>query len=81
MANKINLIDTSYEIVCATLRRAPSNAYLELEDHPAINVAYTFSLEIVRNIRIEKVIKMAGEDIGYRAQDIRAKVSLRVGAA
>ena len=25
---------TSYEIVCAILRSAPSRAYLEFEDHP-----------------------------------------------
>lgn len=31
-------IVTSYEIVCATLRIAPSREYLEFEDHPAIIV-------------------------------------------
>jgi hypothetical protein len=36
---------TSYEIVWATPRRAPSNAYLELDAHPAINVQYTFILD------------------------------------
>lgn len=36
---KISDILTSYEMVCATPRRAPSRAYLELEHHPAINVA------------------------------------------
>jgi hypothetical protein len=45
---RINDIDTSYEIVCATLRRAPSNAYFEFEHHPAINVVYTFILETHR---------------------------------
>jgi len=35
---KINAILTSYEIVCATPRRLPNNAYLELEHHPAVNV-------------------------------------------
>lgn len=43
-------------MVCATLRRAPSRAYLELLDHPAIKVVYTLRLEIARNIIIEKVI-------------------------
>jgi hypothetical protein len=35
---RIIVIDTSYEIVWATPRRAPSNAYLEFEHHPARNV-------------------------------------------
>lgn len=43
--NKISDILTSYEIVCATPRRAPRSAYFELDLHPAINVAYTFILE------------------------------------
>jgi hypothetical protein len=32
---RISVIDTSYEIVCATLRREPSRAYFELDAHPA----------------------------------------------
>ena len=36
--NRIKAILTSYEMVCAILRRAPSKAYLELDLHPAINV-------------------------------------------
>jgi hypothetical protein len=31
---KISAKLTSYEMVCATLRRPPSMEYLELEDHP-----------------------------------------------
>jgi len=46
--NKISDILTSYEMVCATPRRAPSRAYLELEHHPAIKVVYTFMLETHR---------------------------------
>lgn len=44
----ISDIDTSYEIVCATPRSAPSRAYFELDLHPAINVVYTFILEMHR---------------------------------
>jgi hypothetical protein len=33
--NRIRLIATSYEIICAAERSAPINAYLELLDHPA----------------------------------------------
>lgn len=36
---RINSKLTSYEIVWAAARSAPRKAYLELEDHPAINVA------------------------------------------
>ena len=31
----IKLIETSYEIICETERRAPNNAYLELLAQPA----------------------------------------------
>jgi len=44
----ISDILTSYEIVCATPRSLPSSEYLELEYHPAMNVAYTFILEMHR---------------------------------
>lgn len=43
--NIISAIDTSYEMVCATPRKAPSKAYFELEHQPDINVAYTFILD------------------------------------
>lgn len=36
--NKINVIDTSYEIVWATPRSAPSRAYFEFEHQPDIKV-------------------------------------------
>lgn len=35
---RMSTILTSYEIVWATLRRAPNRAYFELEDHPAPKV-------------------------------------------
>nr|QED22670.1 NADH dehydrogenase subunit 1 [Amynthas sp. HU201607-04]QED22671.1 NADH dehydrogenase subunit 1 [Amynthas sp. JX201401-05]QED22672.1 NADH dehydrogenase subunit 1 [Amynthas sp. ZJ201509-01]QED22673.1 NADH dehydrogenase subunit 1 [Amynthas sp. ZJ201505-04]QED22674.1 NADH dehydrogenase subunit 1 [Amynthas sp. ZJ201504-02]QED22675.1 NADH dehydrogenase subunit 1 [Amynthas sp. HK201601-20]QED22676.1 NADH dehydrogenase subunit 1 [Amynthas sp. GZ201605-04]QED22677.1 NADH dehydrogenase subunit 1 [A len=43
--SKISDILTSYEIVCATPRSAPSSAYFEFDLHPAMNVEYTFMLE------------------------------------
>lgn len=52
MEIRIKAILTSYEIVCATLRKAPSRAYFELEDQPLIMVVYTLSLEIHKNSRI-----------------------------
>jgi len=47
----IRAIDTSYEIVCAIPRSAPSRAYLEFEHHPAMNVVYTFMLDTHRKYR------------------------------
>jgi hypothetical protein len=49
---RINAILTSYEMVWATLRRAPSKAYLLFDTHPAARVVYTFSLEMQRKIRV-----------------------------
>lgn len=57
--NKIKTILTSYEIVCATLRRAPRRAYFELDDHPAPRVVYTFRLEMHRKNSAPIVIKNA----------------------
>lgn len=51
---------TSNEIVCATLGKAHRRAYLELEDHPAMNVQYTFILETHRKYRAPNVRKIAG---------------------
>ena len=36
--SRIRAILTSYEIVCAILRSAPSRAYFELDVHPAPKV-------------------------------------------
>lgn len=36
--NKIKPRETSYEIVCATARRAPIKAYLEFEAHPEAKI-------------------------------------------
>lgn len=42
---RIKVIETSYEIVCATPRKAPRRAYFEFAHQPEIKVTYTFSLE------------------------------------
>jgi len=39
-------------MVCATLRKLPNRAYLELEHHPAINVGYTFILDTHKKYKI-----------------------------
>lgn len=49
---KISDIDTSYEIVWATPRRAPRRAYFEFEHHPARNVEYTFILDTHKKYKI-----------------------------
>jgi hypothetical protein len=42
-------IPTSYEIVWAIARTVPRRAYFEFLAHPAVSVAYTFSLEMAEN--------------------------------
>ncbi len=39
---------TSYEMVCATARNAPINAYLELEAHPDHKIEYTARLDTAK---------------------------------
>jgi len=53
-------MDTSYEIVWAILRRAPSKEYFEFEHHPAKNVVYTLILEIHRKYSTPNVINVDG---------------------
>lgn len=60
VVNIISDILTSYEIVCATPRSLPRREYFEFEYHPAINVAYTFILEIQR-----KKIAPSGRNIDW----------------
>jgi hypothetical protein len=54
---RIRDILTSYEMVCATPRKAPNNAYFELDLHPAKKVVYTFILETHRKYKILNSIK------------------------
>jgi len=55
--SKIRDILTSYEIVCATPRKAPSKAYFEFDDHPAKKVLYTPILETHKKYRIPNNMK------------------------
>ena len=52
VAIRISDIDTSYEIVWATPRKAPRRAYFEFEHQPAKNVEYTFILDTHRKYKI-----------------------------
>lgn len=54
--NKVSAILTSYEIVWAIPRRAPNNAYFELEAQPLPRVQYTLILEIAKKAIKEKEI-------------------------
>lgn len=44
--------DTSYEIICATLRIEPIWLYFEFADHPIIKIIYTDILDNTKNNRI-----------------------------
>ncbi len=62
--SRISDMDTSYEMVCATPRSAPSSAYFEFEHHPAINVVYTFILDTHRKYRAPNEINIDGLECG-----------------
>lgn len=51
---------TSYEIVCATARRAPISAYFELEAHPDHRIEYTARLDIASMNRTPRFMLMRG---------------------
>ena len=51
---------TSYEIVCATARGAPINAYFELEAQPDQRIEYTAKLDIANMKRTPKFMLMRG---------------------
>jgi hypothetical protein len=61
---RIKAILISYEIVWAILRSAPNKEYLELEDHPASKIVYTFNLDRHKKKIILKGIKNDGKLCG-----------------
>lgn len=70
---------TSYEMVCATARRAPIRGYFEFEAHPDQRIEYTAMLDrasINNNPRLRSVMEIG---IGRGAQIIRARNRARVG--
>ncbi|XFF77189.1 hypothetical protein AB1E18_003408 [Capra hircus] len=58
--NKIIASVTSYEIVCATARKAPMRAYFELEAQPDQRIEYTAKLDIASMKRTPKFMLMRG---------------------
>lgn len=47
---------TSYEIICAILRIVPNWLYLELAAHPVKIIKYTEILEIMKKIKVLKIL-------------------------
>lgn len=71
---------TSYEIVCATARRAPISAYLELEAQPDQRMEYTARLDIASMNRTPRFMLMRGYGMGRGIHMVRAKLRARIGA-
>lgn len=71
---------TSYEIVWATARRAPINAYLELEAQPDQRMEYTARLDIASINRTPKFMLIRGYGMGRGIHMVRAKLRAKMGA-
>ena len=66
-------------MVWATVRRAPSREYLELEAQPAPITVNTFMAEIARKIRKPNLNRTAVQGRGYRAHRAVARASAITG--
>lgn len=77
---RIMAIVTSYEIVCATARKAPNREYFELDAHPDHKMEYTERLEVARINKIPRFKLINGWGKGNGIHRLRASVSERVGA-
>lgn len=71
---------TSYEIVCATARRAPMRAYFELEAQPDQRIEYTARLDIASINRTPRFMLMRGYGMGRGIHMVRARLRARIGA-
>lgn len=71
---------TSYEMVWATARRAPINAYFELEAQPDHRMEYTARLDIASKNSTPRFILIRGCGIGSGIHMVRARVKARTGA-
>lgn len=78
--SKIIASVTSYEIVCATARRAPINAYLELEAQPDQRMEYTARLDIANMNSTPRFILIRGYGMGKGIHMVRARLRARIGA-
>ena len=77
---KIKIILTSYEIDWAIPRKAPNNAYFELEAHPAPKITYTPIPEIIKKNSIPKVKWIPEYSCGNKCHKIKALLNLKIGA-
>lgn len=71
---------TSYEIVCATARRAPISAYLEFEAHPDHRIEYTARLDMASMNNTPRFILTRGCGMGKGVHIVRARARARIGA-
>ena len=71
---------TSYEIVCATARRAPIRAYLEFEAQPEPRIEYTVRLESARTNITPRFISDKEMGMGIGVQIIIARDRAIIGA-
>lgn len=71
---------TSYEIVCATARKAPIKAYFELEAQPDHRIEYTAKLEVARINKSPMFILINGYGSGSGIHITSAMVRASVGA-
>ena len=71
---------TSYEIVCATARRAPISAYFELEAHLDHKIEYTAGLDMASINSTPRFMLMRGYGMGRGIHIVRARVRARIGA-
>lgn len=78
--NKIIASVTSYEIVCATARRAPISAYFELEAQPDQRIEYTARLDIANMNNTPKFILIRGYGMGRGIHIVRARLRAKIGA-
>lgn len=71
---------TSYEIVCATARRAPISAYFEFEAQPDHRMAYTARLDMASMNKTPRFMLIRGYGMGRGIHIVRASVRARIGA-
>lgn len=70
---------TSYEMVCATARSAPTKAYFEFDDQPEPRIEYTAKLDMDRRKRMPRFRFDSVKGIGRGIQIISARVSAIIG--
>lgn len=73
-------MDTSYEIVCATARKAPRRAYLEFDLHPEINTTQTFIEDTHKKYNEPNVINIVVDAWGQIPHNINVKNNPMSGA-